>query len=171
MQITHDIREDLPRFRAYLIDQVEKHINSTTEDALVGIVHFGFACEQSQWVALVFDTRENPEPDGVWGGMVDESEVLECTQWQDWEELSEEDSLVLIDIEGNAFSVRDQYTDWELVSKIIGEALKASLLSARDEGLLNSLQKAENCQLGVEELEGRYGWPLYEDRGKENLVK
>ena len=57
-----------------------------------------------------------------------------------------------------------------LICGIIGEALKHVLLTAREEGVFNPLPKADRCELGVENLEGYYGWPDYEDRGRENMV-
>jgi hypothetical protein len=53
---------------------------------------------------------------------------------------------------------------------LLGDTLKNALLSARAEGVFEPLRKAERCELCVEELDGNYGWPLDEDRGKENLA-
>jgi hypothetical protein len=56
------------------------------------------------------------------------------------------------------------------ICKIVGDAMKHALLTSRDQGFFKPLPKAGNCELGVENLEGFYGWPKYEDRGQENLV-
>jgi len=57
-----------------------------------------------------------------------------------------------------------------MICKIVGDTMKHALLTARDQGWFKQLPKAERCELGVENMEGFYGWPIYEDRGKENLV-
>ena len=58
----------------------------------------------------------------------------------------------------------------EMICKIIGDALKHVLITARDKGVFKPLLKMERCELGVENLEGYYGWPAYEKRGRENLA-
>ena len=38
-------------------------------------------------------------------------------------------------------------------------------------GIFVKLPKAQRCELGVEDpTTGEFGWPSYDDRGKENLV-
>lgn len=53
---------------------------------------------------------------------------------------------------------------------VFGELLKGVLLKARKDGVFDSLPKAKKCHMGVEEMDGNYGWPNYEDRGKNDLV-
>jgi hypothetical protein len=53
---------------------------------------------------------------------------------------------------------------------VFGELLKGVLLKARKDGVFDSLPKAKKCHMGVEEMDGNYGWPNYEDRGKTDLV-
>jgi hypothetical protein len=46
------------------------------------------------------------------------------------------------------------------------------LLEARTKGVFRDLPKAERCELGVEDpTTGEFGWPSYDDRGKENLCR
>ena len=53
----------------------------------------------------------------------------------------------------------------------IGKFLVDSLLEARANGVFADLPKADRCELGVEDpTTGAFGWPVYEDRGKKNLV-
>jgi hypothetical protein len=44
------------------------------------------------------------------------------------------------------------------------------LLKARADGVFAGLPKTARCELGVEEQEGTYGWPAYEERGRDNLA-
>jgi hypothetical protein len=63
-----------------------------------------------------------------------------------------------------------QCVDEEL-EKTIGEFLVSVLVSARNDGVFADLPRATRCELGVEEgMNGTFGWPHYEDRGKENLL-
>jgi hypothetical protein len=63
----------------------------------------------------------------------------------------------------------DDYDETEHMT-IFGEMLKAVLLKVREDGIFGSLVKTKECHLGVEEHDGRYAWPIYEDRGKEDLL-
>ena len=56
------------------------------------------------------------------------------------------------------------------LAEVLGELLKGVLLKARGDGVFEGLPRAEQCQLGVEEHDGRYGWPAYEARGQDNLA-
>jgi hypothetical protein len=53
---------------------------------------------------------------------------------------------------------------------VFGELLKGVLLKARKDRVFDSLPKAKKCHMGVEEMDGNYGWPNYEDWGKKDLV-
>ena len=61
-------------------------------------------------------------------------------------------------------------TEFEDFVALFGDLLKDVLLKARADGVFKSLPKAEKCHMGVEEQEGRYGWPAHEDRGKDDLA-
>jgi hypothetical protein len=56
------------------------------------------------------------------------------------------------------------------LEKVFGEFLVGVLKSARADGIFEALPKAERCEPGVEESGGGFGWPVYKDRGKENLA-
>jgi hypothetical protein len=62
-----DIRDDVPDFLQYVQLRVNKQVESLKKrptPALISRIDFGFEFGQANWVALVFDTRENVEPDG-----------------------------------------------------------------------------------------------------------
>lgn len=164
-----DIREDLPRFRQYLQRRLTQHLAGPEKASPVYRIDFGFEFGQSNWVALVFDTREDAEPDGEWANMIDEADFLQNPRWPIWHELPEEEQVSFINLGGQTIDVMSDPDN--LICAIVGEALKHTLITARDEGLFQSLPKAKKCELGVENLEGYYGWPDYADRGKENLVR
>jgi len=72
------------------------------------------------------------------------------------------------DLAGKKVDVRENPD--EIICNIVGEAMKHVLLTAREQGIFNKLPQTDRCELGVENMEGLYGWPAYEDRGKENLA-
>ncbi len=54
--------------------------------------------------------------------------------------------------------------------RFVGDLLVRSLKDARDQNVLSEFPKAPQCEMGVEQYGGGYGWPLYEKRGAENLA-
>ncbi|WP_342378589.1 hypothetical protein NVS55_04285 [Myxococcus stipitatus] len=52
----------------------------------------------------------------------------------------------------------------------LGKMLVATLLEMRDSGQFESLRVSATAELCVEEYEGHFGWPDYEERGKENRM-
>jgi hypothetical protein len=163
-----DIRQDIPDFRAYLEERTKAHPGGQP----VSRIQFGFEFGQTNFVVLVMDTRPDAEPDGEWtmevDTMIDNQTALMRPNWPIWHELPEGEQVSFIDVSGKEIDVMDDPDN--LICGIIGEALKQVLLSARDEGLFKTLPKQPRCELAVENIEGYYGWPIYEDRGKENLL-
>jgi len=163
-----DIRKDLPDFHAYLTERIKAH----SAEKPVSQIQFGFEFGQSNYVVLVFDTRPDAEPDGEWTNeidtMIDNGTALMRPNWPIWHELPEGERVSFIDISGKEIDVLNDPDN--LICGTIGDALKQVFLTARAEGVFKNLPKHPRCELAVENIEGYYGWPKYEDRGKENLV-
>lgn len=51
-----------------------------------------------------------------------------------------------------------------------GNVLRDALISAREKGEFAKLPLAKRCIMGVEEHDGGYGWPDYQNRIKEGRV-
>jgi hypothetical protein len=116
----------------------------------------------------VFDTRPDAEPDGEWNSYIAET-LYARPHWQQALTALETEGVDMILPDG----AKQEFTgesEFEDLVAIFGDLCKAVLLKARAEGVFKMLPKAEECHMGVEELDGRYGWPSYEDRGKEDLV-
>jgi len=162
-----DIRKDLPDFRAYLIGRTKAHVGEP-----VSRIQFGFEFGQTNYVVVVMDTRPDAKPDGEWtnevDSMFDNKTVLLRPNWPICSDLPEGERVTFIDVSGKEIDVMDDPDN--LICGIIGEALKQVLLTARAEGIFKTLPKQSRCELAVENIEGYYGWPKYEDRGKENLA-
>ena len=72
--VTIDIREDIPDFLAYVRRRVNGFIAKSKKQKItqrVKMIEFGFEFGQANWVALVFDTRKDAEPDGEGSGWID----------------------------------------------------------------------------------------------------
>jgi hypothetical protein len=166
-----DIRQDIPDFLAYIKKRVAEHVTAAKKQKKpkpVTQIDFGFEFGQGNELWLVFDTRPDAEPDGEWTGQLDKVKSLQRPKWPIWHKLPEDEQVFFIDLKGKKVNVMTNPD--EKTCKIVGDAMKHALLTARDEGVFKPLPKAEKCQLGVENMEGYYGWPKYEDRGKKNLV-
>ena len=61
--------------------------------------------------------------------------------------------------------------DADQIESVFGEFLVDVLKSARADGVFKILPKSAKCELGVESEGGEFGWPVYEERGRENWVE
>jgi hypothetical protein len=154
-----DIRDDVPDFLKYIRRRVAEQVTAskkTRRPKPVSQIDFGF------------DTRPDAEPDGQWTVQIGKVKALKRPKWPIWHELPDDEVVYFIDLQAEKVNVMKSPD--KKICKIVGEAMKHALLTARDAGVFKRLPKTENCQMGVENLEWYYGWPIYKDRGKENLV-
>jgi hypothetical protein len=166
-----DIRKDVPDFLAYIKRRVAQQVAAEKNQKRrkrVKRIDFGFEFGQGNELWLVFDTRADAQPDGEWTGQIEKIKGLKRPKWPLWEDLPDGEQVFFLDLKGKKVNVMRNPD--EKICKIVGEAMKHALLTARDQGLFKPLLIAEKCELGVENMEGYYGWPKYEDREKENLV-
>ena len=166
-----DIRHDLPDFMAYIRQRVAEQVSASKKlkrPKLVSRIDFGFEFGQGNELWLVFDTRPDAEPDGQWTLQAGKVTELKRPNWPIWDEVPNDEVVYFIDLKGKKVNVMKNPD--EKICRIVGDAMKHALTAAREEGVFDALPKAERCEMGVENMEGFYGWPLYKDRGKENLV-
>lgn len=162
-----DLRRDFSEILAYLVERVQNFDPDTNdgpgEAGPVKMIDVGFEYAQSAWVVVVFDTRPDAEPDGEWDSHIEGNEL----ERPDWLAAGEaEGPITIIELDGSEV----EYPEGTELAEIFGELIKAVLLKARADGVFASLPKTPGCELGVEHSEGAYGWPMYDDRGQENLV-
>jgi hypothetical protein len=121
--------------------------------------------ESTPWVHLHFDTKPGSEPDG--DPTHPDFGRLERAAWLPAIQVVFTDEEVLvIKLDGSSC-----LCDGSNFTKSIGEFLVQMLLDARSNGVFADLPRDSLCELGVEDpTTGEFGWPVYEDRGKENLV-
>lgn len=168
-----DLRKDFNEIYEHVVERVRtfdasKNAGPGEGSSPVHMIDVGFQCEQDGWVVLIFDTRPDAQPDGEWNSFIDKN-LLERRHWQEALLALEDGSVEVLLPDGKKRKISGE-TDFEDFVALFGDLLKHVLLKARDDGVFKSLPKAEECHMGVEEQEGRYGWPAYEDRGKDDLT-
>ena len=166
-----DLRKDFDELYSYVVKRV-KSFDPETNDGPgapgpVGYIEFGFSCEQSGWVVLVFDTRTDAQPDGEWNAHIEGNDMLRSKWLSACDTLNEKPLTIVLPDGAERKLPPESHDDF---ATILGDLLKAVLLKAKANGVFAALPKRLRCEIGVEEHEGRYGWPFYEDRGKENLL-
>jgi hypothetical protein len=171
---TIDLCQDAIAIRAMLTEAVRtyvrKHLAATTakNHPPVTRIDMTFSLGDSQstpWVHLNFDTKPGSEPDGDpshWGfGQLERDSWLPAVQ-----AVCDAEKVEVVQLDG-----KTRECDAGEFGRQIGDFLVSMLKEARAAGLFAALPRAERCELGVEDpTSGEFGWPNYEDRGKENLA-
>jgi hypothetical protein len=166
-----DLRKDFAEVYAFVAQRVHSFDPAANdgpgEGKRVSRIDVGFGLYQSGWMCLVFDTRRNSEPDGEWTMHIDET-ALERPRWAKACDAVEAGPLEVILPDGTRQKLPRGAAD--RLAVILGDMLRDVLLKAREEKIFAALPKTRQCELGVEEQEGSYGWPAYEKRRQENLA-
>ncbi len=164
-----DLRRDFADIYAHLADRVRAFDPATNDGpgdpGPVKMIEVGFEYSQSGWVVVVFDTRPDAEPDGEWNSHIEGNE-LERPDWLAAGEANMDGPITLVQLDGTEVELPEGTE----LAEPLGELVKAVLLKARADGVFAALPKTADCELGIEHHDGAYGWPAYEDRGRENLA-
>jgi len=168
-----DLRKDFNEIYKHVVKRVRtfdpsKNAGPGEGSSPVHMIDVGFQCEQDGWVVLIFDTRPDAQPDGEWNSFIDKN-LFRRQHWQEALLALEDGSVEVLLPDGKKRKITGE-TEFEDFVALFGDLLKGVLLKARADGVFKSLPKAEECHMGVEEQEGRYGWPAFEDRGKDDLA-
>jgi hypothetical protein len=171
------LRRDFEEIYAHLAHRVRAFDpaanNGPGDGGLVKRIDVGFESDQSAWVVVTFDARPDAEPDGQWTLYFAGNE-LKRPHWLEANEALREDDLALVLPDGSRVeipAVGFWAGRYRQLATALGGMRKGVLLRARADGLFAALPKAADCELGVEHFNGAYGWPVYEDRGVENLAE
>lgn len=173
MTITIDLRKDAEDVRALLIEGIHRYVAANADPVRapdhppVSALSLTYDCGFAARVLLHFDTRPDFEPDGTWTH--DSFEELPRPEWEQAYTTLQEGDLQVIDADGSTRTL-PAGTDDETYAGFFGPMLVGALTSAREAGEFAPLPKTPGCELGVEEIEGLFGWPDYDDRGKDNLA-
>ncbi|HEX3658034.1 MAG TPA: hypothetical protein VHV55_19760 [Pirellulales bacterium] len=128
--------------RQYILGRIAKH----PPDEPVKFIEFGYEVCQGGLFCVFFDTRPDAGPDGTWTVRLEGNSI----DMPEWPELSEQ--------MGDDFGIE------------LGETIKNLVIELRENGNFEALPKQDGCEFGIEEMNGIYGWPIWEDRRKENLA-
>lgn len=171
--LTLDLRPDAVAIRAMVNDGVRdysaKHVAAGTAKKHPPVSRLDLTyslgdSESTPWVMLNFDTKPGGEPDGTptHGGFAE----LERESWLPAvQAVCDEEKVDVVNLDG-----RTKRCDDAALGQVIGELLVSILREARAAGVFTNLPKVQRCELGVEESNGEFGWPTYEDRGKDNVA-
>ncbi len=154
-----DIRRDIPEVLAYVRRRVAEQ-GAVTPQSPVSMITLGFEFGNENWVALAFDTRPDPEPDGKWTVHVAKF-LIRRPGWPNWGEKAQGERVIFTDVLGHEVDITDNPDD--LGCKVIGDAMRQVLLTAKKEGAFESLTKAARYELEVENFDGYYGWLASKD--------
>ncbi len=140
---------------------------AATQFKLLSAIDLVYTCGAGAQVALNLDTRERYDPDGTWTN--ENYAILKCPVWEAAGAARVRGELELVFADGSNRVIGPDVGEQAYMA-MIGDMLKQSLMASRDAGVFNILPRRERCELGVEELNGMYGWPTYENRGTNNLL-
>jgi hypothetical protein len=166
-----DLRKDAEDIRAMLNAAVERYAAGSaliaTNYAPVSALNLTYDCGLGAHVTLHFDTRTDFEPDGTWTR--DTFAQIDRPEWEQAYTTLQDRDLHFILADGSNLTLAAA-TDDEAYVTVFGQMLVDLLKSVRDTGKLLALPKVPGCEMGVEEVEGMFGWPAYEERGDNNLA-
>lgn len=165
-----DLRRDFADIYSHLADRVRGFVpaggNVLGDPSPIKMVEVGYEYSQAGWLVVVFDTRPDAEPDGEWTSLIEGNE-LERPHWLEAGEANIDGPITVLLLDG----AEAELPSGTELAEILGEVVKAVLLKARADGVLAGLPKASGCELGVEHFSGAYAWPVYEERGQDNLAE
>lgn len=170
-----NLKKDSETIYKYIIQRIRNYsscvnVGPGKPENPISQISLGFQLEQSCWVALIFDTRPNSEPDGKWTLYIKENAI----EFGDWlraiESLAEYKIPIMITCSDDSKKYFNINADLYEIANCFGNMLRDILIRLRNEGAFNCLPIGHRCIMGVEELCGYYGWPTYENRLKEGYV-
>lgn len=127
-------------------------------------IDLGYQFDQAGWIAIVFDTRPDAESDGQWQLHIEDN-MLELNHWcEAFDTLIENEVPITVTLRDGSVETLNPDMEMEDLAELFGVVLKDALLEARNAGVFATLPLAATCVMGIEEHEGNYGWPEYENR-------
>ncbi|MCA9175140.1 MAG: hypothetical protein KDB14_11710 [Planctomycetales bacterium] len=140
-------------------------------------MEIGFSCDQSGWIFIHGDERPEHERDGQWTTKIDEDGCIDFQHWIEAIESSfEGDAFTVVKIDGTKFIVpafdedAEEQSDDDPFVVAIGEMILDVLMNAKSDGVFEPLKTFGAVQLDIEDFNGGWGWPEYDDLGKTNLA-
>ncbi len=173
---TIDLREDAKVFLHELESKVQLIV--AAKPASLSALEIGYSCDQAGWIFIHADERSQHERDGQWTTRIDEDQYIDFGHWIEAIEAGfEGEAFNVIRIDGTQFVVPalDEDADEQNVdtddplTAAIGEMILAVLMDAKSDGVFKPFKSYGDVQLDIEDFNGGWGWPEYDDLGKTNL--
>lgn len=166
-----DLQNDVAAIDAYFTDQVRtfdaKRNSGPGESNQISQIDVGFECSQAGWVAIVFDKRPEPKPDGEWTRCLEDVSRLPRKHWIHAIAANQRGPIELTNINGSRQTYAEESAD---VTNAIGDLVKHALVRSRDRGLFAQLPLAPGCKIFVEDFDGEYSWPDNDSLNSDNLA-
>ena len=172
-----DLRKDAKKFRREL-NKTVKSLAKSTEP--ISALEFGYDCDQGGWIFIHADRRPQHDRDGQWTVDLDDDNTIEMPHWIEAIDANfEGEEIQLTKFDGTKLVIpgfdsedapHDEEEDGGPIVVAIGEMIHDVVMSAKTEGLFADLGKPGTIQLDIEDFNGGWGWPEYDDLGKTNLA-
>ena len=171
---TVDLREDANTFRQELEAAIESIVAS--KPSCLSAIEIGYSCDQSGWIFIHPDERPAHQRDGEWTTSIEDEKLIKYDHWIEAIEASfEGKAFTVIKYDGSKFEVAFDEDEPEQDSedpfvKAVGEMILEVLRAAKVDGVFSQLKPFGSVQLDIEDFNGGWGWPEYDDLGKTNFA-
>lgn len=166
-----DMRREAEDLRALLVRRVNEYaseIANSPQPSSVSAIEIGYYLCQDGWIVVHFDTRPQHTRDGECSNFT-KNELIQRPEWQSAHDAVQQNGGEFILPDGTRLELPAE-TSCEALADIFGRMIKDVLIAAKSDGVFNGLPKREGCQMDVEEFDGMWAWPDYEQLGKVNLA-
>lgn len=164
---TINLRDDAVTVRAALDRRVREFLDQNSDKAPspVTCVEVGYCFVQCGYFFINFDQRVLHDRDGQWTVRI--KDETEMPHWQQFAEKGFDDDHVITLPDGKQTDVWSE----QKFSQSIAEMIAGAIRQAASEGVFDTLPKAPQCQIDVEDFEGLGAWPpSYDSLGRDNLL-
>ena len=171
-----DLREDAKTFRR----ELERTVSTLAQsDGPLCALEFGYDCDQGGWVFIHADRRDKHERDGEWTRHINDDNKIDFPHWVEAIESNfEGEEIELIKIDGTrlvipAFDEENEPGDEEdggPINIAVGEMIYDTVMTAKADDMFAPLKKHGAIQLDIEDFNGGWAWPEFDDLGQTNLV-
>jgi hypothetical protein len=156
-----DLKNDGLIFRK----ELEKFLSSLL-DKNISAIEIGYEASQSGWIFIHADSRTSHDRDGKWTNEIADDKLIKMTHWDQSSDDAEE--ITITDYKGNTttFLADESDNDLEIA---VGKMILNEMRKAKTDGLFAELSN-KKIQFDIEDFNGCWAWPEYEELGIKNLI-
>jgi hypothetical protein len=173
-----DLRQDAKKIESSLTAFLDK-IRKQPPKRLSAIA-IGFDCDQAGWVMFVGDNREEHQRDGE---CFDEDCIVAMPHWNVVDIAGDQaKQIVVTKMDGTTFEIApfdeedEEESDYSYTEAdppfciAIGEMILSVVMNAKKNGRFQELSQFGAVQIDIEDFNGGWAWPEYDQLGKSNLA-